>query len=79
MPAMRNSIRVAVLALTLAAGCASAKDEAPAPTPAREVITGGARIRGGGMRMDVQVGRPVVHQPVRGGTITVKPAGVVTP
>lgn len=79
MRAMRTPLRFVVLVAALASGCASAKDERPAPTPAREIVTGGARIRGGGMRMDVQVGRPVVHQPVRGGKIVAKPAGVVTP
>ena len=50
-----------------------------APTPAKEIVSGGARIRGGGMRMDVQLGRPLVTKPVAGGTLTAKPNAVVSP
>lgn len=63
-------------ALTLA-GCASAKEtEAPAK-PAQEVVPGAARLRGGGVRMDVEVGRTFTQRPIQGGTITAKPAAAV--
>ena len=42
----------------LVAGCASATSDAP-PAPAHEVVTGGARIKGGTFRMDVQVGQGI--------------------
>jgi hypothetical protein len=76
--AMRFS-GIIVVGLCLLAACASAKDEAPAPTPAREIVSGGARIRGGGFRMDVQVGRPLATQPARGERLIVKPNAVVAP
>jgi hypothetical protein len=76
--AMRSS-GVIVIVLCLVAACASAKDEVPAPTPAREIASGGARIRGGGFRMDVQVGRSLATRPARGGKLVVKPNAVVTP
>jgi hypothetical protein len=47
--------------------------------PAREIVSGGARLRGGGVRMDVQVGRAFTQPPVRGNGTTAKPAAVVTP
>jgi hypothetical protein len=66
-----------VIALVVFAGCASAKsDEAPAK-PAQEVVSGGARIRGGGVRMDVEVGRTFTQRPGTIGTITAKPAAPV--
>lgn len=71
--------RFLVVAALLAASCASAKHDDQAATPAREIVTGGARIRGGGIRMDVQVGRTFVQRPMRNGTVTAKPAAVVTP
>jgi hypothetical protein len=61
------------------AACASAKDEAPAPAPAREIASGGARLRGGGIRMDVQIGRPLASRPTRTDKIVAKPNAVVTP
>jgi len=45
----------------------------------REIVTGGARIRGGGLRMDVQVGRTFTQVPVRNAKISAQPAAVVTP
>ena len=71
---MRKSVIACALAL---AGCASAKEnEAPAK-PAQEVVSGGARIRGGGIRMDVEVGRTFTQRPQKGGGITAKPAAPV--
>lgn len=62
----------------LGASCASARREDP-PRPAREIVSGGARLRGGGVRMDVQIGRPFRQSPAPAGRVVVKPAAVVTP
>ncbi len=72
---MRTTIWVVMLAL---GACASADKpvggDKTAIRPAHEVVSGGARIRGGNIRMDVTVGGPVApHAP------TARPAGVVTP
>ena len=75
MPAM-GILRSVVLAASLAA-CASANTENDKPRPTKEVVSGGARIRGGGMRMDVQVGRPFAQQPMRSDTVTAQPNAVV--
>ncbi|MBA2544221.1 MAG: hypothetical protein H0V17_31545 [Deltaproteobacteria bacterium] len=66
------------LCLLLALGaCASANDsEAPAK-PAQEIVPGAARLRGGGVRMDVEVGRTFTQRPIRGGGVTAKPAAPV--
>lgn len=50
-----------------------------AARPAREIVSGGARLRGGGVRMDVQVGRALVQRPVRANGTAARPAAVVTP
>lgn len=68
-----------VFAASLAACASAKKGEEPAPQPVREIVSGGARIRGGGFRMDVQVGRTFVQTPVQNATVTAKPAAVVTP
>jgi hypothetical protein len=47
--------------------------------PAREIVSGGARLRGGGVRMDVQVGRALTQTPVRANGAAARPAAVVTP
>ena len=62
------------------AGCASAeKDGSKAkPTPAREVVSGGATVRGGGVRMDVQIGRPFAQKPTKTTGATAKSGAVVT-
>jgi hypothetical protein len=60
-------------------GCASAeKDGKPSKrTPAREVVSGGATVRGGGIRMDVQIGRPFAQTPTRSSNATAKSGAVV--
>lgn len=68
---------MSILVLSLAA-CASAGSDAP-PAPAREVVSGAARIRGGGMRMDVEVGHALRQPVLKGNGKTAKPATVVTP
>ena len=72
-----RSLGLSILVCALSA-CASAKSP-DAPTPVHDVVSGAARIRGGGMRMDVLVGE-AFHQPVlKGNGKTAKPATVVTP
>ena len=66
------------LCLVFVVSCASAKDDTPV-RPVREVVVGSARVRGGGMRMDVQLGRPQLEQAVKAGTNVASPNGVVTP
>ncbi len=81
---MRLSTRSLVVGLLLlvlpfAASCASAQDAPESATPVREVISGGATIRGGGIRMDVQVGRAFSQPPIKSATVTAKPITTVTP
>ena len=60
--------------------CASAKNEPQeTPKPTKELASGGARLRGGGMRMDVQVARGLTTKPLDGGTLTANPNATVTP
>lgn len=67
----------------LVAGLAACGDNLPPreapPSPASEIVSGGARLRGGRVRMDVQVGRTFTQNPVRGNGTVAKPAAVVTP
>lgn len=63
----------------LAASCASADKGEVAAKPAKELAAAGARIRGGGIRMDVQVGRTLAPAPAAGGAIRLAPNAVVTP
>lgn len=63
----------------LLASCASAdKTEAP-PRPTREVAAGGTQLRGGGIRMDVQIGRGMTKRPGKAGAVVVTPNAVVAP
>lgn len=64
----------------LLASCASAdkNGEVSAP-PAKEVAAAGARIHGGGIRMDVQIGRSLARTPAKAGTVKLTPNAVVTP
>ena len=63
----------------LLASCASAdQGEVPAK-PAKEVAAAGARIHGGGIRMDVQIGRSLARTPAKAGTVKLAPNAVVTP
>jgi hypothetical protein len=59
--------------------CASADKGQPPPHATRELAAGAARIRGGGVRMDVQVGRALTARPAKAGSIVVTPHAVVTP
>jgi hypothetical protein len=77
---MRFSRPFVVVVACLAGSCASATPgDKPAPQPAHEIVSGGARVRGGGVRMDVQIGRPLANRPARSTTVVAKPAAVVTP
>jgi hypothetical protein len=69
-----------LVVIGLLTGCASAEteDKRSRPVPAREVVSGGATVRGGGIRMDVQVGRTFVQKPTRSTNATAKPGAVVT-
>ena len=60
------------------AGCASAKSDSQ-PTQVREVVSGAARVRGGGVRMDVTVGQAFRQPTTKGNGVTARPASVVTP
>lgn len=67
------------MAMALSA-CASAEQEAKkAPAPATEIVSGAARLRGGKMRMDVQVGHAFAKRPTGNGAVTARPTTVVTP
>lgn len=73
-------MRLLGLVLVMVSACASAKEDSAAkPTPTRELAVGGARIRGGGVRMDVQVGRRPTKLPLTGTGVTAKPAATVIP
>lgn len=61
------------------AGCGDNIKPEGASRPAREIVSGGARLRGGGVRMDVQVGHAFTQRPVRGIGTAARPAAVVTP
>lgn len=77
MRAMSLLVRFVVMGALLAA-CASA-DSKQSPRPTKEVSAGGARIRGGGVRMDVQIGRGLTKAPAKAGNAAVTPHAVVTP
>lgn len=62
----------------LLASCASAENDQPA-TPAKETAVAAGRIRGGGMRMDVQVGRSQIAKPGKAGALKLTPNAVVVP
>ena len=53
--------------------------EALEGTPGRELVTGGARVSGGTVTMDVQVGHGMSQQPTIGGTRTLQGTAAVKP
>ncbi len=81
MRPMRTSIGAVMVAALCVASCASAGDDKQKspPKPAHEVVSGSAQIRGGGMRMDVQVGGAFVRRAVQQGDVVVQPSTPVTP
>ena len=74
-----RKLRYWVVAACLLGACASAKKGDGEAKPVKEVVAGSARIRGGGMRMDVQVGRQLTTKPITTGTQTASPNAAVTP
>ena len=84
---MRAVIPYLLCLLVGALAACSSNDETTTTTralqgsvrPARELVSGGARLRGGTLRMDVQIGRPLAHVPVRANDTVARPAAVVTP
>ncbi len=48
-----------VLISVLVVGCANASSTGPTPEPAHEVVSGGATLKGGKLRMDAQVGQGI--------------------
>jgi hypothetical protein len=78
MRPMRLS-RLLIIAV-VCTSCASANTDGSEPAkPVKEIVSGGARIRGGGIRMDVQVGRAFTQKPIKNATTTAKANAVVTP
>lgn len=61
------------------AACASADNKEVPAKPAKEVAASGARIRGGGIRMDVQIGRSLAKTPAKAGAVKVAPNAAVIP
>lgn len=49
-----------VFVMGVLASCTSKKTEPPAQ-PGGGILSGAARVRGGGVRMDVQIGLPIGH------------------
>ena len=75
---MSGFVRIVIVGALLAS-CASAEDDKGPATPAKETAVAAGRIRGGGMRMDVQVGRTQIAKPGTAGTVKVTPNTVVAP
>jgi hypothetical protein len=75
---MRITLGHVVIVLGLL-GCASAEKDGKQSkrTPSREIVSGGATVRGGGIRMDVQVGRAFAQTPTRSTDATAKSGAVV--
>ena len=62
------------------ASCASADKSGAPPKPTREVGgSGAAQLRGGGIRMDVQLGRGLTNRAGKAGGIVVTPHAAVAP
>ncbi len=70
---------VVVVVMVLMASCASADKNGDPPRPTREVNAGGAQLRGGGIRMEVQLGRGLTKRPGKAGAVVIKPHAVVIP
>lgn len=71
-------MKALVVGTLLLCACASAKEDKTPARPAKEIVTGAGRIRGGGIRMDVTVGTAFAQKPARAAGATVK-QGTVTP
>lgn len=69
-----------VTSLLALGACASADSGGSSATKQnKEVAAGGAQLRGGGIRMDVQVGRALPKRPATNGAVKVTPNATVTP
>jgi hypothetical protein len=55
-----------------------APTDAP-PPPTRTELTGGGRLTGGTLVMDVQLGHPISQAPASGGTTVADPASPIKP
>ena len=76
---MRLGCWVVTAAFVLGA-CASADSGGSSATkPNKEISAGGAQLRGGGIRMDVQVGRAQPKKPTKNGAVKITPNATVTP
>ena len=75
---MKGIVRILIVG-SLLASCASAENEQGPATPGKEMSVAAGRIRGGGMRMDVQVGRTQIAKPGKAGAVKVTPNAVVVP
>jgi hypothetical protein len=67
-----------MVVVVLLGACASAKEDSAPARPARDVVSGAGRIRGGGVRMDVTIGHAFAQKPVKAGGQMMK-QGAVTP
>lgn len=75
---MKGIVRIVIVGALLAS-CASAESDQGPATPTKETAVAAGRIRGGGMRMDVQIGRTQLGKPGKAGAVTVTPNAVVAP
>lgn len=77
---MRLGLSGAVVILFALGACASADQGGSSATkPNKEVAAGAAQLHGGGIRMDVQVGRPLPKKPTKNGAVKITPNATVTP
>ena len=72
-------MRLFLVVVLTCAGCASATDDATPPRAGHEVVSGGGRIRGGGMRMDVAVGHTRSQQAIKSSAQKLKSTATVLP
>lgn len=69
---------VSFLLLLAVAGCGTSTKGREKPfQPAQDVVAGAARVRGGGVVMDVQIGRAPLTQPVANETVKALPNAAV--
>ena len=68
-----------LVVVALCASCASAEKDAGSSRPAQELAVGAARLHGGTIRMDVQLGRPLPKRAAKAGTVTMTPNTPVVP
>lgn len=84
---MKRSLLSLVVALAACDGDVVQPDAAPpidaAPTDAAGStaldLTGGGRMTGGTLVVDVQIGGPIARTPASGGTVTLQPSTPIKP